>query len=560
MNKGFRTADKTIYVLLALYLLSFAARYIVTGFPFYSISAFICCTACIVWMFSVKERIIDRLQRRLFYAIGMLILFLHICQQGRYYIFDGTWMDRQLWYAYYIPFLAIPMLSVCVSLSVGRSDDRSFRGVYFLLIIPSVVLSILVQTNDLHQLVFSFNDGFRDWAAVYNREAVFYLIMAWTYGLMMVSFAIIVFKCFKSIPWRYALCILIIPVLHYGLTIVLYSDTTSNLRIFGQVPVTVPMLYNMTFVILWEMIIRFGLIPSNSDYDRIFDISSLSAVITDADGNPVHRSHNSANIPEVLKGVTGSFSVLLDDNRKIYSVSIPGGRIFWEEDVTAIEKTNRELKDVVEQLSESNDILAGEADLKAERARLDVESQVYDVISTNTKNSIEFMENILDGVENIPDDQFAAQMARLTIPGVYVKRYSNLILMNANGIKITPRDLILSFSENLEYMSLMGVSGGASLVVDGTPSNAQIIRTYELVDILMENVAGSIRSVRILVDAGDGLAVRIFLEVRDGIETGQLIEKLPNVAGHSLSYNNFVIEESDDTMIFITLRVNEEAA
>ena len=59
-----KNKNKTLRVLLIIYLAAIIVRIPATSFPFYSISIFINCVAVLYWAFSVKSRIIEDRQRR----------------------------------------------------------------------------------------------------------------------------------------------------------------------------------------------------------------------------------------------------------------------------------------------------------------------------------------------------------------------------------------------------------------------------------------------------------------------------------------------------------------
>ena len=56
--------------------------------------------------------------------------------------------------------LLIPMLSVFVSQSLGKGEDFRLPRWTKLLYLPTLLLLLLVLTNDLHQQVFSFRPAF----------------------------------------------------------------------------------------------------------------------------------------------------------------------------------------------------------------------------------------------------------------------------------------------------------------------------------------------------------------------------------------------------------------
>ena len=260
----FKTENTIIYLLI-IYLLGFICRFI-PGIPmFISASSMFYCFAVIVWMIAIRERFITRDIRNLFYTIAVLILFLH------------------LWYAFYIPFTMLPLFSLTVALRIGKSTGERLHWTVYAAGAFSILLILLIMSNDLHQAVFRFKDGDLDNYNNYSRGIIYYLDLAWGYILLAGSFAASLHKSYKRIRKRYILLTLAVIMTHLLLQGLLYTNITDNLKIFGTVPFTVPMLYNMSFVFFWELGIRYGIIPSNTDYEEIFNSAGIAAQLTDTD-------------------------------------------------------------------------------------------------------------------------------------------------------------------------------------------------------------------------------------------------------------------------------------
>jgi len=64
------------------------------------------------------------MQARLFLqAIAVLLVYWIILRAMKYYVFaEGTIISRYIWYLYYVSMLGIPLLSLFVALSLGKSD------------------------------------------------------------------------------------------------------------------------------------------------------------------------------------------------------------------------------------------------------------------------------------------------------------------------------------------------------------------------------------------------------------------------------------------------------
>ena len=111
-----------------------------------------------VWCYSLWIRIVQTQVRRYLLAISVLMVLWILLRSIKFSI-ENTDAERRLWYFYYFPMLFIPMLSVFVSWSLGKGEDFRLPRWIKLLYFPTLLLLLLVLTNDLHQQVFSFPSG-----------------------------------------------------------------------------------------------------------------------------------------------------------------------------------------------------------------------------------------------------------------------------------------------------------------------------------------------------------------------------------------------------------------
>ena len=75
--------------------------------------------------------------------------------------------------------LFIPLLSVFVSMSLGKPESYHLPKWTRLLYLPTLFFLLLVLTNDLHQLVFSFPTG-TVWSDTDNGyEYGYYFVIGW---------------------------------------------------------------------------------------------------------------------------------------------------------------------------------------------------------------------------------------------------------------------------------------------------------------------------------------------------------------------------------------------
>lgn len=123
-------------------------------FPY--LRSFIYIGLFIAWGISIRRRIVQKQVAQYLTGISVLLILWFTFRCAKYFIFWQPTAIRYLWYLYYLPMLFIPILALLVALSLGKPDDYRLPKAACALWIISGALLLLVLTNDLHQLVFTF--------------------------------------------------------------------------------------------------------------------------------------------------------------------------------------------------------------------------------------------------------------------------------------------------------------------------------------------------------------------------------------------------------------------
>ena len=88
-----------------------------------SIAQLFCGAAVLVWALSVQRRVTDRRLRRMLLWAAAFMLLYSILQYVNYSLNGGAPdFSRYLWYAYYIPMIAVPLCCFFTALSVYRPE------------------------------------------------------------------------------------------------------------------------------------------------------------------------------------------------------------------------------------------------------------------------------------------------------------------------------------------------------------------------------------------------------------------------------------------------------
>lgn len=340
---------------------------------------------------------------------------------------------------------------------------------------PAAVLVLLVMTNDFHQLAFVFEPDFHNWNKQYSYGPVYYVIAVWIFILVLSSIVLSINRCRISAT-RKKLWIPIVIIL-VAIIYTLWNNLNhgySGLRIYN-----VPEVFCFASIALWESLIQIGLVPSNTGYGDFFNASNLNTLIFDNEGNVKYRSKNATNVSKDVVLQNGN-SVVIDENIILKKHNIKGGKAVWTEDISAINRINRELSEVKEQISEYNVILKSEAELKKRRAAVTEQNKLYDSITEFIRPQLCDLENILKSIENNSGD-ISVNYARACVVNVYIKRISNLLIMAKSRKMLNAFELENSIRELAEYISVYGISCSFFSNVSGEISAEKSIAIFKFI-------------------------------------------------------------------------------
>lgn len=433
------------------------------------------------WGVSVAYRIVKK-NIRICLVISAALMLLWMALRAIKYNSpaDINTYGRYLWYSYYIAMVFLPLMMFFAMLNIGKPENTNNRK--YLLIIPAAVLVLLVMTNDFHQLAFVFEPDFHNWNKQYSYGPVYYVIVVWIFILVLSSIVLSINRCRISAT-RKKLWIPIVIIL-VAIIYTLWNNLNhgySGLRIYN-----VPEVFCFASIALWESLIQIGLVPSNTGYGDFFNASNLNTLIFDNEGNVKYRSKNATNVSKDVVLQNGN-SVVIDENIILKKHNIKGGKVVWTEDISAINRINRELSEVKEQISEYNVILKSEAELKKRRAAVTEQNKLYDSITEFIRPQLCDLENILKNIENNRGD-ISVNYAGACVVNVYIKRISNLLIMAKGRKMLNAFELENSIRELAEYISVYRISCSFFSNVSGEISAEKTIALFKFIGIFIRHI------------------------------------------------------------------------
>ena len=505
------TKKSLLYALAALGLIALAmwlryASRTVLHSPVYGhlrsgIYIFLLCA----WCRSVRVRIVQTQVRRYLLAISALMVLWILLRSIKFSI-ENTDAERWLWYFYYFPMLFIPMLSVFVSQSLGKGEDFRLPRWTKLLYLPTLLLLLLVLTNDLHQRVFSFPSGVLSDQA-YRYESGYSFVLGWE--ALCAGFAFLSMAkncripCSRRIRW--------LPLVPLALSMAYAYAYVKKAHWVWVLAGDITVAQCLMFTGIFESCIQCGLIQSNRGYDELLEATTLPVQITDEDFCTKHASATMRPpLPQSeLRQITQD-TVQLDDDTLLKRHKLRRGWAFWKEDVSELNQLRQELELACNELRDVGDVLAAENAQHARLLKLTEENRLYDMMEAQTARQIAMLQERLTELKKTDDPARAERLlGQIIVIGTYIKRRNNLIFVGVQRGSISVQELRLCLNESAENLCLYGAECSALIKGDGQLSIEQATAAYSLFEAVVEAELESLRSLLVSIEVGEALHMNL---------------------------------------------------
>ena len=451
-----------------------------------------------VWCYSLWVRIVQTQVRRYLLAISALMVLWILLRSIKFSI-ENTDVERWLWYFYYFPMLFIPMLSVFVSRSLGKGEDFRLPQWTKILYLPTLLLLLLVLTNDLHQQVFSFPSGVLS-DREYRYEGGYFFVLVWEALCAGSAFLSMAKNCrvprSRKLRW--------LPLVPLVLSLV-YAYMYVN-RVYWVWVLAGDMTVSqcLIFASIFECCIQCGLIQSNLGYDELFEATSLPVQITD----PAFCSQYASTamqeaLPQSELRQMQQDTVHLGDDTLLKRHKLRRGWVFWKEDISALNQIRKELELTRDELRDTGDVLTAEKAQHARWLKLTEENRLYDMMEAQTARQIAMLRDLLAELQKAEDSNRARHLlGQVIIIGTYIKRRSNLIFVGEQRGAISVQELRLCLNESSENINVYGADCKAIVKGEGQLTVEQATQVYDLFEAVVETGLESLRALLISIEVG----------------------------------------------------------
>ncbi len=500
-----------IYYLLLAISIILCANVIPDQFPTRNVSTVYLLVLCVCLVLYYAHRVspmggISAMMKSLSWMALLLILLRGV----KYSVFSQVGvLARHTWYLYYAPTLLLPLFLFYISLLVSSKDYRRISGGWYWTLALTAGFIALVLTNDLHQLVFRFQPGFENWDDDYTRTWLFYAVTVWQYALYLAAILILVVKCRISSAKKSAWLILIPFAGGIAMNALLATDTMP--RINGAHIIEFPESLTFTAAVVLECCMQLGLIPTNTNYGKLFERYSIAAQITDQQGAAVYASQSA--VPLTARQFAMPSGSRIGAHTVLHKMPLPGGFGFWQDDLTELDRLNEELAEAKEELQQEAELIRLRSKLKEKQTKLEQRTLVYDTIAKRTQRQSLELSRLAETARRSPDAAVKEQCRnRITLLGAYIKRFANLMLLSQERSEIEAGELGLSFSELLRYLNFYGIPGELISSADcGVPAEA-VLALFETFETLLERNLSSLQGVFVNLSGQENAVVKIGFE------------------------------------------------
>lgn len=129
-------------------------------------------------------------------------------------------------------------------------------------------------------------------------------------------------------------------------------------------------------------------------------------------------------------------------------------------DISMVQDVLKKLERISSRLSENNNLLKAEVELKEKQAQTDEHMRIYDKITEEVAPQLQKLESLLTFSEDPAKTR--ENLGLVCVISSYIKRRSNLILLGEEASFLPAQELEYCLRESMENLRLCRVAGSLS--------------------------------------------------------------------------------------------------
>ncbi|KUG05498.1 hypothetical protein ASZ90_017078 [hydrocarbon metagenome] len=519
----------------------------------------------ILWSGMLYIRISDKALQKKLFAISMLLLFWMLVKVIKLLVPDGI-IDRFFWYLYYIPLIFLPTILFWIGLILDKSDQNRFpRWIRKTSLVISILLAMLVLSNDFHQMAFRFYLGTEGniYDQYYSYGWVYYLIFARSLYLI---FAFVLMAARRK-PGSAAQGIGTLLLL-LGISLIYFGGYAWGLPIFRESDFSI--VYGTMTLLFLEVCLRSRLIPNNIRLGELLRFAPIDMhILTDAMHIEYQTDHSEELSPEIIEQIrhlppeaTTPVGLSLPYNESIlYGVyRINGGYSIFTQHLDPVIRLRTALTEQNRKIKIQNSILARTHKVQSEIARLRTQQELFSRIDEVLKDRVNKINAIISALPvnntNEGKDKVQQQLSIIKILVNYCKRRGNLALLEAGGEYCDTASLALWLRESLWEASSAGIEGMVTETGNVQIHSSPAALLYDCFEDTLEKTMKYAKAVMLanLSSVGESVVLRIAVETAPAADSADLpFEYVLQDALDSMGASYGVHEHDDGFIIQITV-------
>lgn len=397
----------------------------------------------VVWGMTFRQRVLHHGARRAVLLLIAMLLLWELDRMAKILTFThDAALERLLWYLYYVfrGGLSVALLWIAWASDedvLERTMPPWLKAVFGV----NLFLAVLILCNDLHHQFFYFT-----WSTEtmeWSEHMAWGTYAYWTLWFSEIFAALLlllekakaqqVLRNAMILPFALFFAFIVYSIAYQLIAWVQWAELTSVTALF--------------FLLLIELCMRTGLMPSNRLHQKFFTHSRLAMQLTDAAGTPVFVSAARTRAPQ--------------RDIRTSRMEVDGGALLWQEDLSLLHEQQRRLTLTRDALLRAQSVLREEHTIRKRLLRLTLRRQLSEeleaILAAKRPLLRAFREQLM-----ATDDEAAVTLLirRLNLLSSYLKKRCVLFLKGQEDGYIRADELSMAVSETCTYLRPLGLHVG----------------------------------------------------------------------------------------------------
>jgi len=407
-------------------------------------------------------------------------------------------------YASVVPLLLLPLLGLYSSFGLGKPEEYRIDRKWHYLSVPAGILILLMLTNESHNLIFHALEDEALFLYFQPNWGIF-IVFAWAF-ILLISRILLIFLRSREMKahTRFWIAPFIIAV---SMMVYIIPYLTGSFVTDFELVEFIISLFFME-VLVWESCILVGMVPVNTRYEEVFDLSTVAMQIMDREGRSLLRSACAPELSaEMFSALTREPNLRAPEGKELHIHPVKGGYAVWQSDISQIIEVMDEMQQSVERLENESDILRQEIKVQSENAAIKEQNRIYDRLTDEVGDQLLLLHDLLKNQEQAVDK--GVLFRKICLIGTYVKRRCNLRLIEQSDGRITDNDLALCFNELTACLRQMGVEADVLWNTTSALSSEFAIFTLDFFEFLLENEHFDLHSIKAAFEPDNSFLVSV---------------------------------------------------